>query len=287
MNAGAEEPLIFECQGSTLVGILHRPATARRGVAVLVIVGGPQYRVGSHRQFVSSARSIAAAGYPVLRFDYRGMGDSDGEFAGFECVSDDIRSAIDALCSACHPPRGVVLLGLCDAASAALMYCSSDTRVAGLILMNPWVRTGHSQAAVIVKRYYVTRFLQADFWRKLVSGGFDFFGSTASLARNVLRAAKRPGAAEATEFIGVMRAGFEQFSAPVLIVQSGRDLTADEFRALCRDGAGWQRALARDTVQVVDMVQADHTFSRMSDLEEFNGHCKRWLDGNFGDAGCR
>ena len=48
------------------------------------MVGGPQYRVGSHRQFTLMARAFAAAGYPVLRFDYRGIGDSEGESRGFE-----------------------------------------------------------------------------------------------------------------------------------------------------------------------------------------------------------
>lgn len=286
MTSGVEEPLVFECRGNTLVGILHRPAAVRCEVAVVVIVGGPQYRVGSHRQFVSSARSMAEAGFPVLRFDYRGMGDSEGAFTGFESVADDIRAAIDALCAASNPRHGVVLFGLCDAASAALMYCSSDSRVAGLILMNPWVRTGQSEADVIVRRYYATRLLQADFWRKLASGSFDFFGSIASLARNVLRAAKRPGETEQTGFIGAMRTGLEQFSAPTLVVQSGRDLTADEFRALCRDDAAWQRALGRNSVEVVEMARADHTFSRSSDLEDFNSQCGRWLARKFGGAEC-
>ena len=39
---------------------------------MVIVVGGPQYRAGSHRQFTLLARHIAAAGYPVLRFDARG-----------------------------------------------------------------------------------------------------------------------------------------------------------------------------------------------------------------------
>ncbi|KAB8057318.1 hydrolase 1, exosortase A system-associated, partial [Janthinobacterium violaceinigrum] len=58
-----------------LVGILSLPAApGPRGV--LIVTGGPQYRVGSHRQFVLLARALAAQGVPVLRFDLRGMGDS-------------------------------------------------------------------------------------------------------------------------------------------------------------------------------------------------------------------
>ncbi len=282
----AVEPLVFRCQGSAMVGVLHRASLDGCEVAVLIIVGGPQYRVGSHRQFVSSAYALAAAGFPALRFDYRGMGDSEGEYSGFEHISDDIRAAIDTLDATCHPRRGVVLLGLCDAASAALMYCGSDPRVAGLILMNPWVRSGQSQAAVVVKRYYAMRLLPADFWRKLASGGFDFLASARSLFGNLARAARRP-VSPATGFIGSMRSGLKYFKGPVLIVQSGRDLTADEFRAICSSDAEWKLGLARDGVEVVDMPEADHTFSRARHLEEFNGNCRRWLALHFGGAPCR
>lgn len=287
MNGEAEEPLLFSCEGSLLVGILHRPRATQRGVAVLVVVGGPQYRVGSHRQFVSSARALADAGYPVLRFDYRGMGDSEGAYAGFERVGDDLRAAIDTLCASCTPRGGVVLLGLCDAASAALMYASSDPRVAGLILMNPWVRTDQSQAAVVVKRYYTARLLQRDFWRKLLGGGFDFAGSISSLLGNLQRAVGKSSARTPVDFIGAMRSGLQQFAGPVLIIQSGRDLTAHEFRALCRGDEEWQRELARSTIETVEMVRADHTFSGPRDLDEFHGHCERWLSRQFGDAACR
>src|SRR5690349_14351227 len=92
----AERAVFFQCQGEQLVGILsgaEQPAT--RGV--LILVGGPQYRAGSHRQFTLLARHLAEHGVPSLRFDYRGMGDSGGEVRSFEDVSPDIRCAIDRL----------------------------------------------------------------------------------------------------------------------------------------------------------------------------------------------
>jgi hypothetical protein len=120
-----------------------------------------------------------------------------------------------------------------------------------------------------------------------VGGEVDFFGSVASLVRNVLKAAHSLGATEATGFIDRMRAGFDHFSAPTLIVQSGRDLTANEFRAISGGDPGWRRALARSSVDVLDMAGADHTFSRAGDLADFNGKCSRWLEEHFGGATCR
>ena len=84
-----ERCLSFECGGETLLGILHEPRIHKE-TGVLVIVGGPQYRVGSHRQFVLMARALANVGYAVLRFDYRGMGDSTGCPRGFEAVDKSI-----------------------------------------------------------------------------------------------------------------------------------------------------------------------------------------------------
>lgn len=89
---------------------------------VLIIVGGPQYRVGSHRQFVLLSRRLAGEGYPAMRFDYRGMGDAGGAMRSFEDVRADIGAAIEAFQRAVPSLRRIVLWGLCDAASAALLY---------------------------------------------------------------------------------------------------------------------------------------------------------------------
>ena len=53
-----EIPLAFPCQQDSLIGILHRPERPRR-TGVVIVVGGPQYRVGSHRQFTLLARYLA------------------------------------------------------------------------------------------------------------------------------------------------------------------------------------------------------------------------------------
>ncbi|MDE2614839.1 MAG: hypothetical protein KGL78_15480 [Burkholderiales bacterium] len=55
-----ERPAIFETGGSERIGIITRPLAEPRNVGVVVIVGGPQYRVGSHRQFALLARHLGA-----------------------------------------------------------------------------------------------------------------------------------------------------------------------------------------------------------------------------------
>ena len=166
-----EEITLFTCAGDTLLGIIARPETPPE-TGVIVIVGGPQYRVGSHRQFVLLSRALAAAGYAVLRFDYRGMGDSDGQQRTFQAVSEDIGVAIDALQERLPSLKHFVLWGLCDGATAALLYChdKQDTRISGLCLANPWVRSEATLARTQVKHYYFQRLMQIEFWKKLISG---------------------------------------------------------------------------------------------------------------------
>ena len=165
-----EEPFLFSCGDETLLGTACIPAQpSTRGV--LIVVGGPQYRVGSHRQFVHLARSLAATGIPCMRFDVRGMGDSTGAMRSFEEIEDDIAAAVTAFLDHCQGLRSVVLWGLCDGASAACFYAHRDSRVTGLVLVNPWVRTTVGQAQTQLRHYYIDRLREAAFWTKLLKGG--------------------------------------------------------------------------------------------------------------------
>jgi uncharacterized protein len=281
VNPLAEATAVFECRGQRLLGIVHHAAQSS-DVGVLIVVGGPQYRVGSHRQFVVTARSLAAAGYPVLRFDYRGMGDSEGEPRSFESISEDIRAAIDYFVKT-QQVSSVVLFGLCDAASANLMYCADDQRVRGMILVNPWVRTLEGEARSYVRHYYLQRLLSRGFWRNLLSGGFSPWRSASDLFLKLARS--RRGASRPLEagssFIERMYEGFFTFRGDVLLLISGRDLTAKEFVDFCAEDRRWGRLMARATISVQDLPDADHTFSSREDLDRADRLCIEWLRARF------
>jgi exosortase A-associated hydrolase 1 len=264
----AERALAFSCNGDALVGVLSLPSGAcERGV--LIVVGGPQYRAGSHRQFTLLARQLAQNGIAAMRFDYRGMGDSEGEARGFEAVDEDLRAALDAFFSAVPGMRKVALWGLCDAASAIAMYAASDARVRGLVLLNPWVRTEGGIARATLKHYYRDRLLQPDFWRKLLGGRFDLAGSLRSMLGLARAARRKPAAADgeagdrsAPPFPERMRAGLRAFGGPVLLIVSGADLTAREFCDLAGADRAWKRLLGAPRVTWRRLDRADHTFSR-------------------------
>ena len=282
MNA-RDEALTLRLGGDTLLALLTRPERPR-DTGVVVVVGGPQYRAGSHRQFVLLARRLAADGWPVLRFDARGMGDSDGAMRGFEALGDDVGAAVGALAAAVPGVARVVLWGLCDGASAALLHCGGrpDPRVAGLCLLNPWVRSEASLARTHVRHYYLRRLAQPSFWAKLLRGGLGW-GAVAGLFGNV-RAAAGAGAAgtDGGDFRDAMAAAWKGFAGRVLLVVSGADLTAREFDDALRTDARWRGALARANVERCDVAGADHTFSRAADREAMETAVLRWLRAGFG-----
>jgi exosortase A-associated hydrolase 1 len=272
-----EQALLFECNRERLIAILHAgAASATRGI--VVVVGGPQYRVGSHRQFVQLARDLAAAGTPVLRFDYRGMGDADGSHPGFEHIAPDITAAIAALQAQAPGVREIVLWGLCDAASAALMYAHGDARVTGLVLANPWVRTQTSEAQAYLRHYYGARILSGDFWRKLARGGVHPVASLRSLCAYLRSALSHGGSAEtSTPFPARMLAGLERFRGRVLLVLSGNDLTAAEFLDQVEASPRWRKALASERVTRRDLPGATHTFSSAAWRRQASAWTAEWL----------
>jgi len=264
-----EKAIGFACAGEALVGILAAPRPERNAVpatGVVLIVGGPQYRAGSHRQFVLLARAVAAAGYPVLRFDYRGMGDSTGEQRNFLQVTPDIAAAIDTLQQQVPSVKHVVLWGLCDAASAALLYRhdTQDARVRGLCLLNPWVRSEVSLARAHVKHYYADRIKQKDFWLKLLSGQVARSALT-GLARNLataFSAGTKMEVAGSKTFQGSMAAAWQRFDAPTLLFLSENDYTAKEFSEYVGASPTWANALTKSHVVRHDEPEADHTLSQ-------------------------
>lgn len=289
MSVTTERALSFPCDGETLVGILHEGSPSA-SVGVVVVVGGPQYRVGSHRQFVLLARDLARHGVPVLRFDYRGMGDCGDGLGHFESIDADLRAAVDALCA--RGVRRVVIWGLCDAASAALFYAHSDARVAGLVLLNPWVRTDAGMARAYMKHYYLKRLASREFWSKVVSGKFSpraSLQSLLSLARK-LRGGAPPTVAAAEvatpntagAYVERMARGWEKFSGPVLLILSGnQDYVADEFRDLIGRARRWRNLVKRGSVERRDFAVANHTFSRADWRDQVAEWTRTWLQRQF------
>lgn len=252
------------CAGDSLVGVISQPEQPG-ALGLVMVVGGAQYRAGSHRQFVLLARCLASAGFPVLRFDHRGLGDSSGERQPFDDIDDDIGVALETLQHQCPSVQRVVLWGLCDGASAALLYSGqrTDARLAGLCLLNPWVRSDNTLARTRIKHYYAGRLLESSFWQRLWQGQYEWRPSLKGLWQNLqAMRVQPPSSTPEPPFQHRMALALRQFPGQVLLLLSARDYTAKEFVECAQSDPAWKGLLQRPQLQRVDVADADHTFSR-------------------------
>jgi len=164
--------LTFGCEGAELAASLDGSG-GRTGL--LLVTGGSQTRVGSHRMYERLAKSLAQLGYPCLRYDRRGVGDSAGEDPGFRGSGPDLEAAA-ALFRSESPGLGRMIgLGLCDGATALALF-GAAAKLDALILVNPWLVEADSgePPAAAIRAHYRKRLLSLEGWKKILSGAVDY-----------------------------------------------------------------------------------------------------------------
>ncbi len=136
-----EVPFFFPSNGFDLFGVMHAPQTAGRSTAFLFCPPFGEEMLWTRLVYVNFARELARRGYPVLRFDYRGTGDSDGEFedSTVETYLSDIRCALGVLAEKSGPASGTALLGLRFGATLAALTAEAVPEVRRLVLWSPIV----------------------------------------------------------------------------------------------------------------------------------------------------
>lgn len=143
MNSLPARPFYFGPEGARLFGWLHSPRPeARRGLGVLVCNPFGFEEVCAHRSLRQFAIALSEAGWPSLRFDHAGCGDSEGD----EFMPDvparwlaGVNTAIDTL-KATAGVQQVVLLGVRLGATLAALAGAGRDDVAGLVAIAPVVR---------------------------------------------------------------------------------------------------------------------------------------------------
>lgn len=163
--------LSFACEGAGLAGSLDEAAGT---TGLLMVTGGSQTRVGSHRMYERLANALAENAIPCFRYDRRGVGDSAGEDQGFRGSGPDMVAAAAAFRAGAGVDR-VVGFGLCDGASALALF----GRTAGLdalILVNPWLVEAEADAPppAAIRAHYRQRLLSVEGWKKIASGRIDY-----------------------------------------------------------------------------------------------------------------
>ena len=137
------KPVTFENEGQQLVGILHMPDESKHGgktPGIVMFHGFTGNKTEAHRLFVHIARNLCDAGFTVLRFDFRGSGDSDGEFDDMT-VPGEINDAEKALTFLEEQKwvnkEKVGVIGLSMGGRVASILASKDKRVKFMVLYSP------------------------------------------------------------------------------------------------------------------------------------------------------
>jgi exosortase A-associated hydrolase 1 len=218
--------LSFTCEGVALAATLDEaPGTA----GLLIVSGGNEIRSGAHRGMAMLAARIADAGYPVFRFDRRGIGDSEGVSAS------DIAAAIAAFRDAAPHVERVAAFGNCDAASALLLH--QPLPLDALILANPWTYEAAAETAdepalppaAAIRARYRSRLADPKSLLRLLRGEVDF----AKLRRG-LAALRHPKPAAAPDSLAArLDAAARRLAIPATILLATGDRTAQAFAADC------------------------------------------------------
>lgn len=265
-------PLPFAVGNATLLGAVE-DAGGRTGV--IIVTGGVQTRFGAHRGLKQLGQRLAARGYPVLRYERRGVGDSDGTDPGFLDAGDDLAAAVGAFRSACPHVTRIVGWGLCDGA-ALLALEGQDAGLDGLMLANPWTSDPpvddaadiptHAPAAL--RRHYLARLRDPRAWARLLSGGVDL--------RQLRRGLGRARATDGTALGRRIAHALDAFAGPLLVILAEGDATAIGFAAQWR-GRGFASIRDRQTARLVTLDTAAHSFAREGDGEALAAACLDWL----------
>ncbi len=217
--------LSFPCEGATLVGTLD-DAPGQAGL--LIVSGGNEIRSGAHRGMAELAATIATKGYPVFRFDRRGIGDSEGDNRGFRWSGPDIAAALAVFGAECPHLARVVAFGNCDAATALALH---GTPVDARVLANPWVipSSGEMPPPAAIKDRYARRLRDPEAWKALLAGKIDM----GKLAKGLGRLAAAKPATPDSLADKTVRA-LEASRIPTTILLATGDATAIAFADVWR-----------------------------------------------------
>lgn len=244
--------ILFPCEGATLAGSIDEAAGT---TGLLIVSGGNEIRSGAWGGQAQLAAHVAAQGFPVLRFDRRGVGDSGGENAGFTGSAADIAAALAAFRMACPALTRVVALGNCDAASALML--SAGEGFDALVLSNPWTFETEDEAAgenpEVLRDHYRRRLADPRAVLRLLTGKV----SPARLFASLRDALRKP--APPSTLAQDMARGVARFGGDLRILLAARDRTAIAFKAT------WSRSDSR----LRTCEDATHSF--------VEPHAREWL----------
>jgi exosortase A-associated hydrolase 1 len=245
--------LSFDCDGAALGASLD---SAEGETGLLLVTGGTQTRIGSHRMYERLAGSLAQAGWPCFRYDRRGVGDSESEDPDFRESGPDLVAAAAAFRREQPRLKRLLGFGLCDGASTLALH-GGAAGLDGYILVNPWfveAEAGEPPAAAIKSRYK-EQLLSVEGWKRLLSGSISY--------RKVLKGIRKIMESRPSSLAGEIAAALGKARVPALLILATGDATAIAAQAEWSSPAF--KSLRQTNPEPLTIDSDAHTFSRPGD----------------------
>ena len=266
-----------------LVGIVSLPdgGHSRSLPAILLTNIGANHRVGNHQLYVNLARSLAAVGFTVLRFDKSGIGYSKASPQGKEndVYADsgvaDMQSAMAFMCNT-YGIENFVAGGLCSGAYFCYLSALTESKIKGLILMNQLVyhwNEGDSldtrkKESIKSTHFYVKAIRDLHTWKRVLRGQVKFrqifikLSQRISKRLHILSQAFITKFIESHHFLGKVARQFRQMEArgtEILMIMDAGDSSVD----LMTENFGRHGVLLGKSPRVrLEILRGtDHTFT--------------------------
>ena len=300
--------------GLKLHGILHAPdPDMARGECILLLSPGVKGRVAPHRLYLQMAERLVPLGFHVLRFDFHGLGDSEGSIdervmadmynsiQGGRYVDDTI-DAMDWM-QASHGVARFVGSGLCGGSITALLAARHDARIGSLLgLSLPSTLEGGAENfdRFLTRgqlrdegRSYLRRIKDPRSWARFMTGKSGYTVILKALRELVFPTKSRPVATGSTASASSGPAApvdnanprfapaFLDLLAdrrPILLLFSGNDRHRHEFAEKFEDryAAQIQASSGSYSLHVID--KANHILSDKAWVEEMLDVATGWLE---------
>lgn len=319
MNTGC--PISFTNRdGLTLHGFLHSPTEGtRRDVCVLLLSPGIKGRVAPHRLYLKIAERMVAMGFHVLRFDFHGLGDSQGQLNERVLASmyrsiqlgryvDDTVDAMNWL-ERDAGIRKFVGSGLCGGSITALLTASRDPRIVGLLGLGipTALDVGPEQSDRFLTRgqlevegkRYLRNLLKPASWRRFLTGKSGYGLIMRSLRQLWSGRSTRASSPKQVSASGTATPGTQdntnphfapsllsliQKRAPICLIFSGSDRLLFEFSEKFEQKNAEALAAEESPYEIHVIEKANHILSDPAWVSKFLDIACPWLDQTFPDG---
>jgi exosortase A-associated hydrolase 1 len=258
------------CAGDILAATFD---SAKESTALLIVSGGNEIRSGAHGGMAQLALRISEQGFPVLRYDRRGIGESLGQNSDFLGSAEEIAAAAKFLRQE-QRVQNIIAFGNCDAATALALF-GPDAGVDCYILANPWVIETSSEldrdeptisSATIRSRYW-DRIRNPRTIIDLLSGKIDF--------GKLLKGLKQAARSEEYSALSLrLRDALSRLEKDTHILLAKRDTTARAFLAAW-NSTDFESLRRNSNIIIESLDSASHSFA---DVEAKNWLTEKILD---------